>query len=207
MPSYISSTSWTRPARFAECSDPSLYLRESLSRREVRVLIPRMRARIHLAADDIAPPVKTTLASMKKLLYAGVVGPLLFIVIFLIEGLTRPGCSAWRHYVSQLATGDGGWMQVVNFLVGGTLVLAFAIELRQALNPGDGSRAKQVRVDPLRVKAGILGCGLDGAVNPVGPHRLVVLGDPTSPVHKGRGIRSLLSADPFGRLDSRKGAI
>ena len=62
---------------------------------------------------------------MKKLLYAGIVGPLLFIVIFLLEGLTRPGYSAWRHYVSQLATGDGGWMQVANFLVtSGTLTLS-----------------------------------------------------------------------------------
>jgi hypothetical membrane protein len=83
--------------------------------------------------------VKTNLAGMKKLLYAGVAGPLLFVVVFLIEGLTRPGYSAWRHYVSQLATGDGGWMQVVNFLLCGTLVLAFAIGLRQALRGSRGS--------------------------------------------------------------------
>lgn len=69
---------------------------------------------------------------MKKLLYAGVVGPLLFIVVFLVEGFTRPGYSQWRHYVSQLATGPGGWVQVANFLVCGTLVLAFAIGLRLA---------------------------------------------------------------------------
>src|SRR5947209_19349437 len=76
---------------------------------------------------------------MKKLLYAGIVGPPLFIAVFLVEGATRPGYSAWRHYVSQLATGDGGWMQVVNFLVCGTLVLAFAIGLRQALRGTRGS--------------------------------------------------------------------
>jgi hypothetical membrane protein len=70
---------------------------------------------------------------MKRLLlYAGVIGPLVFIVVFLIEGLTRPGYSAWRHYVSQLATGPGGWVQVVNFLVCGTLVIAFAVGLRGA---------------------------------------------------------------------------
>jgi len=69
---------------------------------------------------------------MRKLLWAGLVGPPLFIVVFLIEGLTRPGYSAWRHYVSQLATGPGGWVQVANFLVCGTLVIAFAIGLRGA---------------------------------------------------------------------------
>jgi hypothetical protein len=67
---------------------------------------------------------------VRKLLWAGLVGPPLFILVFLIEGLTRPGYSAWRHYVSQLATGPGGWVQVVNFLVCGTLVIAFAIGLR-----------------------------------------------------------------------------
>jgi len=76
---------------------------------------------------------------MKKLLLAGIVGPLVFIVVFLLEGVTRPGYSAWRHYVSQLATGDSGWMQVINFLICGTLVLAFAIGLRQEIRGTRGS--------------------------------------------------------------------
>lgn len=76
---------------------------------------------------------------MQRLLYAGVVGPLLFILTFLVEGATRPGYSAWRNYVSQLATGDGGWVQVVNFLVCGTLVLAFALGLRLAIAGTRGS--------------------------------------------------------------------
>jgi uncharacterized protein DUF998 len=50
-------------------------------------------------------------------------------VTFLVEGATRPGYSAWRNYVSSLATGDGGWIQIVNFLVWGTLALAFSIGL------------------------------------------------------------------------------
>lgn len=80
-----------------------------------------------------ANAIGNSLAGMRnKLLYAGIIGPLLFIVVFLIEGATRPGYSAWRHYVSQLATGPGGWMQVINFLVCGTLVLAFALGLHQA---------------------------------------------------------------------------
>lgn len=76
---------------------------------------------------------------MKKLLYAGVVGPLSFIAVFLVEGATRPGYSAWRMYVSQLATGPGGWVQVVNFFVCGTLVLAFAIGMRRATAGTRGS--------------------------------------------------------------------
>jgi hypothetical membrane protein len=76
---------------------------------------------------------------MKKLLYAGIVGPLAFIAVFLLEGFTRPGYSQWRHYVSQLATGPGGWMQVVNFVVCGSLVFLFAIALRQSLKGTRGA--------------------------------------------------------------------
>src|SRR5437879_393239 len=76
---------------------------------------------------------------MKKLLYAGIVGPLLFIVIFLLEGLTRPGYSAWRHYVSQLATGDGGWMQVATFLLCGTLVRTLGVVRLRSLHGRRGS--------------------------------------------------------------------
>lgn len=70
---------------------------------------------------------------MKKLLYAGVIGPLLFIVVFLFEGATRPGYNAWRMFVSQLATGPGGWVQVANFLVFGSLMLVFALGLRLSI--------------------------------------------------------------------------
>lgn len=76
---------------------------------------------------------------MKKLLYAGVVGPLLFILMFLVEGLTRPGYSQWRNFVSQLATGPGGWVQVVNFLLCGVLVIAAAVGWRAALRGTRGS--------------------------------------------------------------------
>src|SRR6266571_229224 len=75
----------------------------------------------------------------RPLLLAGVIGPLVFIAAFLIEGITRPGYSAWRNFVSQLATGDGGWMQLINFLVCGMLVFGFAIGLRQALRGTRGS--------------------------------------------------------------------
>jgi hypothetical protein len=76
---------------------------------------------------------------VRNLLYAGVVGPLLFIAVFLAEGFTRPGYSQWRNFVSQLSTGETGWVQVVNFLVCGTLVLLCAVDLRQALKGTRGA--------------------------------------------------------------------
>src|SRR5947209_4958084 len=95
----------------------------------------------------------THVPSTPLLVSCGAVGALSFIATFLVEGATRPGYSAWRHYVSQLATGDGGWVQTVNFLVCGALMLAFSVGLWRALPPGRSGRVAAVLV-------GFFGAGL-----------------------------------------------
>ena len=75
----------------------------------------------------------------RVLLACGVIGPLLFIIVFLIEGATRPGYSAWRHAVSQLSLGDQGWEQIANFIVCGLFLLCFAFGLRLVLQSGKAS--------------------------------------------------------------------
>lgn len=79
-------------------------------------------------------PVMTRL-----LLWAGAVGPLLFVVVLLLEGATRPGYSAWHTFGSLLSLGDQGWMQMTNFIACGTLTLGFALGLRRALHSGKGA--------------------------------------------------------------------
>jgi len=76
----------------------------------------------------------------RLLLMSGAVGPLLFITVFLIEGGSRPGYSAWRNYVSSLSLSDQGWVQIVNFIVCGVLTIFFAVGLRRVARPGRGSR-------------------------------------------------------------------
>jgi hypothetical protein len=75
----------------------------------------------------------------RLLLACGVIGPALFVVVLLIEGATRPGYSAWRHFGSQLSLSDQGWEQIANFLVCGLLVLAFAVGLRHMWRGGRGA--------------------------------------------------------------------
>jgi hypothetical protein len=70
------------------------------------------------------------------LLLCGVVGPPLFIVVFPIEGATRPGYSVWRNYVSDLALSDQGWEQIANFIVCGLLCIGFAVGLRRIWSAG-----------------------------------------------------------------------
>lgn len=75
------------------------------------------------------------------LLTGGVVGPVLFIVVLLIEGATRPGYSAWRQFGSELGLSNQGWEQVANFLMCGLLCVGFAVGLRLALRSGKGAIA------------------------------------------------------------------
>ena len=94
--------------------------------------------------------------ALRILLACGVVGPLLFIVVFLIEGATRTNYNPLRQPVSSLSIGNFGWMQAVNFIISGLLVIAFAIGLRFVLYPGRGSLWV-----PLLI--GLVGIGLTGA--------------------------------------------
>jgi hypothetical membrane protein len=73
------------------------------------------------------------------LIACGAIGPILFILVFLVEGATRPGYSAWHNFVSDLGESSQGWMQIANFLICGILVLCFALGLRQVFQSGKGS--------------------------------------------------------------------
>jgi hypothetical membrane protein len=74
------------------------------------------------------------------LLTGGIIGPVFFVVIFLIEGWTRPGYDPMRHFVSTLSLSDQGWQQIANFLITGILFIAGAVGLRRAMRDGLGSR-------------------------------------------------------------------
>ncbi len=89
----------------------------------------------------------------RLLLWAGAVGPVLFIVVFLVEGATRPGYSAWRNYVSSLSLSSQGWEQIANFIVCGLLIFGFSFALRRGLGPGKGATAASVLL-------GLFGLGL-----------------------------------------------
>ncbi len=75
----------------------------------------------------------------RLLIAAGAIGPLLFILVFLVEGAIRPGYSAWHNFVSDLSLSNQGWLQIANFLICGVLVLCFAFGLRQIFRSGKGS--------------------------------------------------------------------
>ena len=95
--------------------------------------------------------MKTTLF----LLCGAVAGPF-FTVVWLIQGLTRSGYDPMRYAISSLSIGELGWIQIVNFLITGSLILAFSIGLRQILREPSGSVWGPVLI-------GLVGVGLIGA--------------------------------------------
>lgn len=83
--------------------------------------------------EALRPP-----ASWKErgLIACGIAGPVLFNIVYLLEGAFRPGYDALRMPISALSLTSDGWMQVANFVGFGVLICGFALGLRALLAPG-----------------------------------------------------------------------
>jgi Protein of unknown function (DUF998) len=92
----------------------------------------------------------------RVLLGCGAAAGPVYLGVGLAQALTRPGFDLSRHDLSLLSNGELGWIQITNFLVSGSLVLAGAVGLRRTLGSGPGERWASVLV-------GVYGLGLIGA--------------------------------------------
>src|SRR5215210_5430410 len=78
------------------------------------------------------PPTEDALerrSVIAGLAIAGIVGPIMFAVVALVQSLLRPEHSLVADPISALAAGPSGWVQDVNFLVFGSLMIAYGIGL------------------------------------------------------------------------------
>ena len=91
------------------------------------------------ADDNDVPSVGTQPFASRLLVAAGLVGPLLFFGVVIVEGATRPGYNAWHHVISTLALGPGGWVMTAGSAVLGLLLVCYAVGLRRVLKVGRGS--------------------------------------------------------------------
>jgi hypothetical protein len=106
------------------------------------------------AAAPQRPPSRPS-----RLLDAGLLAGPVFTLAYVAEGLCHGHGYSWlRDPVSSLALGSQGWAQVANFVVGGVLMLLFAVGLRRSLHPGPGAAALPFFVTVWGV--GLLGAGL-----------------------------------------------
>ena len=72
---------------------------------------------------------------LSALALAGIAGPIIFAVVALMHSLLREDHSLAEHPVSALAAGPSGWIQNVNFLLFGSLMIAYAIGLHLGVHP------------------------------------------------------------------------
>jgi Protein of unknown function (DUF998) len=92
----------------------------------------------------------------RVLLNCGLIAGPFYLVVSLIQALTRPGFDILHDDLSLLANGDLGWIQVTNLVLTGLLVGAFAVGMRRALPAGPGRIWGPILL-------GVYGAGLIGA--------------------------------------------
>jgi hypothetical protein len=74
-------------------------------------------------------------AITRFLLCCGVWAGPFYLTVGLIQAKVRDGFDLARHPLSVLTNGRGGWVQTVNFVLTGLMVLAAAIGFRRVLGP------------------------------------------------------------------------
>lgn len=79
-----------------------------------------------------APLPRTTLLIM----VGGLLGAILFTLVFVIEGNFRSGYNPWQQPVSALSLGPGGWVQQANFIIFGIIALCTVPAVHKILQGG-----------------------------------------------------------------------
>lgn len=76
-------------------------------------------------------PVPESRAVLSALAAMGIFGPIVFTIGFVAQGLYRPEYNPIVQQISDLTAGPSGWVQQVNFVVFGLLLIAFAVGLHR----------------------------------------------------------------------------
>lgn len=84
-------------------------------------------------------PNRTRASTRGLLLFAALAGPL-FYLSSVVQALVRDGFDIRVHPLSQLATGDLGWVQVLSFVIAGAGGIALAAGYRRTRPTGIGRR-------------------------------------------------------------------
>ena len=72
--------------------------------------------------------------------WAGIIGSIVFVVTFTVEGWLREDFNAFKMYISELALGPRGWIQIFNFIIFGVLLLIFTISIIDRFKGVKGSK-------------------------------------------------------------------
>ena len=70
-----------------------------------------------------------------RLAIAGIIAPVWFITLVIIQGIRQPDYSHIAMPISALAAWPAGWLQNLNFFVSAALLAAFAIGVHGVIRP------------------------------------------------------------------------
>lgn len=77
-----------------------------------------------------------SLSSSQVLVAGGVLAPIIFTVLSLLDSLLQPGYNLLTGYVSDLSWMSDGWMTVASFIISGWLVIGFSVALCRLADAG-----------------------------------------------------------------------
>jgi len=126
---------------------------------------------------------KNSTSAWSKLLWCGIVSGPLFITTILIQGMVRADYNPIRHPGSSLAIGELGWIQTLNFIITGLLLVLFAVAIWKALRVSRPSTWGPLSI--ALVGLGLLGAGLF-VTDPVSGYPLGTPDIIAQPSHSGQ---------------------
>ncbi|THA79755.1 DUF998 domain-containing protein [Streptomyces sp. A0592] len=91
-----------------------------------------------LNASQHVAPVTSASRALRRWLTGGMAAGPVFLAVGAAQGLAPDGFDFSRNALSQLALGHAGWIQTVNCLLTGALLVMGAVGLRQVLGGGAG---------------------------------------------------------------------
>src|SRR2546423_4079152 len=107
-----------------------------------------------ISQDNTSRDAKLT----RVLLLCGVVAGPLYVIVGVIEMLTRPGFDPTRHDLSLMSNGDWGWIHISLLILTGLLTIAGAVGMRRGLRGGRGGNRGPLLLWLYGV--GVIGAGL-----------------------------------------------
>jgi hypothetical protein len=107
---------------------------------------------------QLSPVLAVSGMRTRLLLLCGAIAGPFFTLVWFGQGFLRSDYDSMRHAISSLSLGELGWIQVANFVVTGSLILAFSMELRRALRGPAGSTWGPLLIVLLGI--GLIGSGI-----------------------------------------------
>jgi hypothetical protein len=97
-----------------------------------------------MSSNPVSDPAADARRRVRTAGLAGMTGASAFVIIFTLDGWLTPGYSPAGMFVSELSLGPQGWVQILNFVLTGTLIVMFGRGLAHQFRTGPASRAGSI---------------------------------------------------------------